>query len=327
MPKFTIILPVKNGMNYIGECVKGILSQTYQDFELLVLDNNSSDGTLKWISSINDKRIRIEPSSIDLSMQQNWGRAVDLGLGEYVTFTGHDDVYYPDFLQTIDRLMGEYPDARLYQTHYHFIGSDGKEMRKCMHMDSCITAAAFLHGQMAREMDSMGTGYVFKSSYYHEVGGICKDYPNLIFADYELWLKLISDGYMAVAPEFCFGYRIHNNISKSTDAEEYRKAFEKYLVFLKDFSKGKPSVQEVIENDGSKFLNYFCSSLSHRLLKFPEKSFRIPIAHFIENCKSHAADLGVKRFNAATKPGIMAALIIDTIPALHHLFQKYKSIR
>ena len=50
--RYSIILPVRNGGDYAKECVKGILSQTYSDFNLLVLDNNSNDGTLEWIKSI-----------------------------------------------------------------------------------------------------------------------------------------------------------------------------------------------------------------------------------------------------------------------------------
>lgn len=60
--KFSIILPVRNGGNYVKECAHSILSQTLDDFNLIVLDNCSTDGTLEWMQSLNDNRIIIYPS-------------------------------------------------------------------------------------------------------------------------------------------------------------------------------------------------------------------------------------------------------------------------
>ena len=62
MAKFSIILPVKNGGEYVKECVNSILSQSLQDFNLIVLDNCSIDGTLEWLRSLEDVRIKIIPS-------------------------------------------------------------------------------------------------------------------------------------------------------------------------------------------------------------------------------------------------------------------------
>ena len=72
--KYSIILPVRNGGEYLKECVNSILSQTYTDFNLLILDNNSTDGTLEWIQSVADKRIVIFTSNESLSIEQNWAR-------------------------------------------------------------------------------------------------------------------------------------------------------------------------------------------------------------------------------------------------------------
>ena len=58
---YSIILPVRNGGEYVKECINSILSQTYRDFDILVLDNNSSDGTVEWINTINDRRIKYSP--------------------------------------------------------------------------------------------------------------------------------------------------------------------------------------------------------------------------------------------------------------------------
>ena len=90
--KFSIILPVRNGGEYVKECINSILAQSYMGFELLVFDNNSSDGTLEWLNSIDDKRVKVYPSATSLTIEENWGRIIALEKGEFITLIGHDDI-------------------------------------------------------------------------------------------------------------------------------------------------------------------------------------------------------------------------------------------
>ena len=82
---------MRNGGEYLKKCVNSILSQTYAQFHFFVLNNNSSDGTLEWLESLGDERIIIKNSDADLSMPDNWARALELPLNGYITFIGHDD--------------------------------------------------------------------------------------------------------------------------------------------------------------------------------------------------------------------------------------------
>ena len=66
MAKYSIILPVRNGGHYVKICVDSILAQTYTDFNFIVLDNCSTDGTLEWLLSLNDSRIKVIPSQKSL---------------------------------------------------------------------------------------------------------------------------------------------------------------------------------------------------------------------------------------------------------------------
>ena len=125
MPKYSVILPVRNGGNLVKECVNSILAQTNTDFNLLVLDNNSNDGTLQWIAALNDARIFLYPSSGDLSMEENWARIREIDKSEFMTLIGHDDMLQPHYLSEMERLIAKNPGASLYQTHFSFIPSKG----------------------------------------------------------------------------------------------------------------------------------------------------------------------------------------------------------
>ena len=95
----------------------------------------------------------------------------------------------------------------------------------------------FLDSQLNQTLDSTGTGYMMRSRDYDAVGGISPAYPKLIFADYELWVKLIPRGYKATSPATCFSYRLHESVSRLTNGEDYQEAFGKYMLFLAGIKK------------------------------------------------------------------------------------------
>jgi len=75
---FSIILPVRNGGDYVKECIHSLLNQTYTLYDIIVLDNCSTDGTVEWIESLYDPRIKIIRSDRSLSIEENWGRIKDV---------------------------------------------------------------------------------------------------------------------------------------------------------------------------------------------------------------------------------------------------------
>ena len=101
MNKFSVILPVKNGGDYLKECVNSILSQTYTNFNLLILENCSTDNTLNWLMSLHDDRIKIYPSSESLVIEENWARVLSIPKNEFMTLIGHDDILLPNYLQVV----------------------------------------------------------------------------------------------------------------------------------------------------------------------------------------------------------------------------------
>ena len=71
--------------------MESILSQTYPHFELLVLDNQSTDNTVPWLKSLADPRIRLQTSASSLSMVDSWARITSVPKQEFMTIIGHDD--------------------------------------------------------------------------------------------------------------------------------------------------------------------------------------------------------------------------------------------
>lgn len=215
MPSFSVILPVRNGWPYVQECVQSILAQTYPDFDLIVLDNQSTDDTVPWLRSLADSRIRLYGSSSSLSIVDSWARAVGVEKREYMTLIGHDDLLDPDFLLTINRTIERFPDAKLYQTGFRFIDSIGQTIRTCRPVPEQETPAQYLEGRLTYQRDISGTGVVMRSSDYDRIGGI-PHFERLFFADDALWLSLMQGGYKAFDPADLCSIRMHPRKESTT---------------------------------------------------------------------------------------------------------------
>jgi len=324
MKKFSIILPVRNGGEYVKECVHSILSQTLNDFNLHVLDNCSTDNTLQWIRSLNDERIIIYPSETSLTIEENWGRIVTIPKNEYITLIGHDDILLPGYLEIMDALINKFPDATLYQNHFSFIDSKGKVIRKCKPMKEKETGPEFLRSVLKNQIDIVGSGFMMRSTDYDAIGGIPVSYPNLLFADFVLWLNLAAKNYKATSPREGFCFRLHQSTTSVSSDAKYQAAFDKFISFLES-TKGKNNAYQntIVENAGG-FIMHYCQSLSHRALRTAKEKRETTVSAVIEKGKEYADRLTSKKFNPLSNPHILLARLIDSNEITRQLFLLFK---
>lgn len=325
MQKYSIILPVRNGGDYAKECINSLLAQTYPDYNVIVLDNNSSDGTPEWIGSLNNDKIIIHSSGKDLSIEQNWSRIKDIPKNEFMTMIGHDDILHPGYLAEMDKLIQKHPGATLYQTHFEYVDENGEFIRDCLPMEEKQFSHEFLAKQMKRAIDSTGTGYLFRSKDFDQLGGMPAEYPNLIFSDYQLWLSLMEKGYFAVAPAKRFSYRLHQSLSVTTNGMAYQQAFFTYLDFLLSFGERNSSIKETLQQNGRSFLLYYCEALSHRLLKTPMEKRSIKVAGLIKKFEIYAKRMiPGQSFKPRSKFRTWIAMVLDKTSFSRNLFRKVK---
>lgn len=99
-PLVTIGLPVYNGERYLGAAIDSILAQEYDDFELLIADNASTDDSLEIaaVAAERDSRVAVHPSPVNRGAAWNYNRLVDHARGEYFKWAAHDDLVEPAFL-------------------------------------------------------------------------------------------------------------------------------------------------------------------------------------------------------------------------------------
>ncbi|RYE17708.1 MAG: glycosyltransferase family 2 protein [Sphingobacteriaceae bacterium] len=325
MAKYTIILPVKNGGSYVKECVGSILSQTYSAFELVVLENSSTDGTAEWLATISDSRVTILPAEKPLTIAENWGRIIRVQKNEFMTLIGHDDVLLPHYLEEMERLIEKHPTASLYQSHFSFIDATGEVIRHCLPMDEVQSAPELLACLTTRTLDSMGTGYMFRSKDYDALGGISPAYPDLLFADNVLWVSLAAKSYKVTTFRTCFLYRLHQSLSRTTKGMDYYTSFTQYMKFLQKEVAENVAMKEVVERYGKTMLYELCEGVAHRLLKTPVAQRNLTVKQFVQECIGHASLLIPEQlFEPLSKKRIRMAVAIDENTFLRKLFQGFR---
>lgn len=325
--KYSIILPVRNGGHYVKECVNSIFAQSLPDFHLHVLDNCSTDGTLEWLRSLTDPRIKIYPAETPLSIEDNWGRIVTIPRNEFMTLIGHDDILDPHYLAAMDRLITQHPDASLYQAHFRYIDPQGATIRKCKPMDERQSPEEFLSFFLAGLFDNMGTGYMMRSADYDAVGGM-PPYPNLLFADFELWIELSLHSYKATTFEECFAFRLHQSMTTTSSDLKYQYAFDRFIAYLEQLQKEHPSMQESIRRYVSIFLLASCKALAHRLLRTPlKKRNGQKVDALVRSCMAYAGRLApTVRFDPYRLFSMRLARQIDRYWLTRGLFLVFKQL-
>lgn len=319
-------MPVHNGGEYVKKCVNSILSQRYEAFNLLVLDNCSDDGTKEWIESLQNDKIIIHPSTMLLPIEKNWARANTVPTYEYITLIGHDDVLKPGYLAEMNALIGKHPSASLYQTHFNYIDENGAIVRPCRPMAQIEDGKAFLKTILTNSVDIMGTGFLMRASDYKRIGGI-PVYPYFLYADFELWQTLTGISYKATSSKNCFDFRLHQSATAKANDRMLQTSFFHYIDYLKRVKETHPDYQEVFENFAAGFITNYCKGLSHRMLRIPLKDRdNKKVSDFVKECSQKLQLLSQKNNQAVYIFSIRVAIFIDSNGFTRQLFLWFKKI-
>src|SRR6202035_3936884 len=95
-PLFSVLLPTRNGAKLVSDCVRAVLDQAGEDFELVVSDNANEDGTREALAAFDgDPRLKVVTQRRPVSVVENWNAALRASRGRYVLLIGDDDLLLP----------------------------------------------------------------------------------------------------------------------------------------------------------------------------------------------------------------------------------------
>lgn len=209
VPQVSVVLPVWNGEQYLSEAIGSILAQSFEDFELIVVDDGSTDSTPGIISSFRDSRLHpIRLPHLGLVAALNAG--IDQAQAEWIARQDADDVSHPDRLQKQWAAIQRCPTAVLSHTGVDIIEGESKRRLPGVFPKSQAWLALLLctHNPITH------SSVLFKKSAAQSVAGYRgADYPA---EDYALWGRLLEVGTIVGTAEPLLTFRIHpSSVSRS----------------------------------------------------------------------------------------------------------------
>ena len=184
VPSITVLMPVYNGSRYLAAAIDSILSQTYTDFEFLIIDDASGDGSCNIIKSYNDTRIRLIVNKKNLGQTRSLNKGIQLAKGEFIARIDQDDISFNNRLELQISFMKDNPSIILLGTAFQTIDEHGTLLT---HYYPPTT-----HKEIINSFTSYcpiaHSSVIFQRLPVYNLGG----YPeNYVFSqDFALWQKL-----------------------------------------------------------------------------------------------------------------------------------------
>ena len=115
--KFSVLLPTRNGLNFIKYAIASVLKQNYDNWELIISDNASHENIEGYVSSLHETRIKYTRTKEFLSVTENWNRCIDQNTGDYVIMLGDDDVLLQNYFQIAHKLIEDFQQPDFIYTN------------------------------------------------------------------------------------------------------------------------------------------------------------------------------------------------------------------
>lgn len=229
-PKFSVVIPAYNVSAYIADCVNSVLAQTETDFEVIVVDDGSTDDTAQIVSSFVDPRVHlVRRSNGGLATARNTG--IRAAIGEFVAFLDADDRWCPEKLAAHRQALEQDPNASVSYDWSVFINKQGERTGLSMaQTQKVITHEALL----LKNYLGNGSTAVVRRSVLEQTGGFDESLRR--FVDHELWVRLAFHGHhFRLVPHQLTEYRIHP-ASFTADTQRMLKGLEAFLAKIATYA-------------------------------------------------------------------------------------------
>ncbi|MBV8380885.1 MAG: glycosyltransferase [Paucibacter sp.] len=216
-PLISVVTAVYNGASYIEETIRGVLNQTEGDFEYLIVDDASVDGTVDLIASFHDERIHLIRNEQNQRVVGARNRGLDLCQGEFVALTDCDDLSDPNRFALQLKAMRSDPELQLVGANAQNINADGQPL--------VARAGRDERPELTRARLFFRNQFVHSSIFFRRSGVEDLRYRTEFqySEDYDLIVRCAGLGRIRILPEILVSYRIHgDNLSVLNYSEMVR---------------------------------------------------------------------------------------------------------
>jgi glycosyltransferase involved in cell wall biosynthesis/septal ring factor EnvC (AmiA/AmiB activator) len=239
MPRVSVIMASYNHENYVAEAIQSILDQTYEDWELIVTDDGSSDGTVDVIKTFKDSRIKLFCWLKNQGACAAANHCLKEAQGELIAILNSDDAFLPNKLEKQVTFLDKNPDVGAIFSYAQIIDEEGNEIAS----DSPFYPGIFIQPNRNRfewlkyfllnDNCLCHPSALIRKACYDEIGWYDERYAQL--PDLDLWIRLCIKHEIHITPENLVKFRINQNQASANIPENSSRHFLELIQILKNY--------------------------------------------------------------------------------------------
>ncbi|MDB5263107.1 MAG: hypothetical protein JWQ14_2388 [Adhaeribacter sp.] len=225
----SVLIPTYNNAHFLDETIQSVLNQSYTDFELIIVDNHSTDNTDDVVQPyLIDPRLRYYKNATNIGMVGNWNKCLEYAQGTYIKYLCSDDKFHPDLLEKFVAVMEQYPHVAIVSSYREYFGE--KRFKQELPPFSGLRSGKEAICLSLEKWNWIGepTTVMFRRSGL-KVGDFKTDYK--YFPDWDMWLRLLTTGDCYIIPETLSYFRLHPNQVTALVLQNSSNLFEEYYFF------------------------------------------------------------------------------------------------
>jgi glycosyltransferase involved in cell wall biosynthesis len=231
MPKVSVVIPVFNGEHFIQQTIESVLAQTFQDFEIIVVDDGSTDNTAEIVKGFGGKVTYQYQANAGADIAYNAGIAS--ATGEFVAFLDHDDAWHPEKLARQVAILDRHPGVGLTYTELEYVDEEGRLLNRTTWVEK-----RKVKGDLTGDFRSIlfnkfpcaiPSAMMIRRNILNQVGGFDPDLPPNGHGDVEMCILAgqISQLYFTITP--LTQYRMHR---RQMTHQRHDEIHANYIILL-----------------------------------------------------------------------------------------------
>lgn len=308
MPQVSVIIPVYNGEKTIRETIESVFQQTFTDWELLVINDGSTDATLDILSQLEDPRIQIF-SYPNARQAASRNRGLERATGAYIAFLDADDLWTTDKLELQFKALQAHPDAAFAYSWTDYID----EGSNFLHSGRHITTNGNVYGELiVNNFVENGSNPLIRREVFEKVGVFDEALPPA--EDWDLWLRIAQYYPFVAVPAVGVFYRVTATSSSLNIAKQERQCLE---VLKRGFDRASAEIQPLQPKSYANLYKY----LTWKAIEgYPSRRNGIAALRcFYRYLQYNPSVLFNPKFMASVLVKIAAMLVLPSNSAVHLL--------
>lgn len=212
-PEVSVLMPIFNGALFLEDAIESILWQTFGDFELLVINDGSTDRTGEILARYKDPRLHVVNNDRNLGLVASLNRGIGLAKGNFIARADADDISRPQRLETQLAYLREHPGVGVCGTWFRIFGDIKSRIVRPPSKPASVVAQAFFQCPIAHPSVMLRARLFREFSLYYDPGA-----PHA--EDYDLWVRAARHCALANVPRIMLDYRVHGGQISATANKE-----------------------------------------------------------------------------------------------------------